>query len=241
MPDASFPLLDADTLAAQLQAAPATAFAGIHEAAQAGQVAAQLLLAQMYMEGKGVPRDGQAALLWYETAANNGHALAMNMLGRCHELGEATPVNCELAAVWYAKAADAGLDWGLYNHANLLATGRGVSKDVARALALYAQAARQGHAKSMNLLARHLEEGIETEADPQAALQWYKRSADAGDFRGQANYASILLQHGQVAPAAALLKQALAHGSPAFMAHIVPALTASEHAEIRALVAAPIP
>ena len=142
MSDSPALLLDANALTAQLQADPAAAFAVIRDAAQAGQVAAQLLLAQMHMEGKGTARDEPAALLWYETAANNGSPLAMNMLGRCHELGHATAPNHELAAVWYAKAADAGLDWGMYNHANLLATGRGVAKGGRRAHSLVQHPAR---------------------------------------------------------------------------------------------------
>ena len=35
------------------------------------------------------------------------------------------------------------------------------------------------------------------------------------------------------------LRLALAHGSPAFMAHIVPELAASPHPQVRALVAPP--
>ena len=165
MSDTPAPLLDADALSAQLQADPAAAFAVIRDAAQAGQVAAQLLLAQMHMEGKGTVRDEQAALLWYETAANNGSPMAMNMLGRCHELGQGTAHDPALAAVWY------------------------------------------------------------------------RRAAEAGDFRGQANYASILLQAGDIDQAVHWLQQALAHGSPAFMAHIVPSLAASTHPRIRELVA----
>ena len=103
--------------------------------------------------------------------------------------------------------------------------------------ALYTQAAHMGHAKSMNLLARHLEDGLDIERDPQAALAWYQRSAEAGDFRGQANLASILLQQGQIEQAVHWLRLALANGSPAFMAHIVPELAASPHPQIRALVA----
>ena len=229
--------LDADALAAWLQRSPQAAFDAVRQAAQAGQVPAQLALAQMYMDGKGTPADPHTALMWYAVAASNGSAAAMNMAGRCHELGQGTPVDCGLAAAWYRRAAEAGLDWGMYNLANLLATGRGVTRDAAAALALYRRAAHLGHAKSMNLLARHLEEGLETDRDPQAALAWYRRSAESGDFRGQANYASILLQHGQVEQAADLLRQALAQGSPAFMAHIVPELAASTHPQIRALVA----
>lgn len=236
MPDPVRPL-DADALAAHLRASPEDAFGAALEAAQAGQVAAQLLLAQMHMEGKGAARDPQAALLWYSVAANNGNPMAMNMLGRCHELGEGTPVDLALAAIWYRRAAEAGLDWGLYNYANLLATGRGTARDTAKALEFYTRAAHLGHAKSMNLLARHLEEGLDIPRDPQTALAWYRRSAESGDFRGQANYASILLQQGEVGRAADLLRQALAQGSPSFMARIVPELAASEHPQIRELVA----
>jgi len=236
MPEAAL-APDAGELAEWLRAAPEAAYGAVRQAAQAGQVAAQLALAQMFMEGKGVARDPQAGLMWYSVAASNGSATAMNMAGRCHELGEGTAADPSLAAAWYRRAADAGLDWGMYNLANLLATGRGVGKDVARALALYTQAAQLGHAKSMNLLARHLEEGLETPRDPQAALAWYRRSAESGDFRGQANYASILLQQGQVRQAAGLLRQALAHGSPSFLARIVPELAASPHPQIRELVA----
>ena len=236
MSEAALPL-DPDPLAGQLRASPEAAYDTVLQAAQAGQVAAQLALAQMLMEGKGVARDPQTGLMWYCVAASNEDATAMNMAGRCHELGEGTPVDFTLAAAWYRRAADAGLDWGMYNYANLLATGRGVGKNVAQALALYDRAAHLGHAKSMNLLARHLEDGLEVPCDPQAALAWYRRSAESGDFRGQANFASILLQQGQVEPAAHLLRQALAHGSASFMAHIVPELATSPHPQIRELVA----
>ncbi len=127
----------------------------------------------------------------------------------------------------------------MYNLANLLATGRGVAQDRRQALALYTRAAHLGHAKSMNLLARHLEDGLETARDPQAALDWYRRAAEAGDFRGQANYASILLQQARIDEALHWLRLALAHGSPAFMAHIVPQLAASPHPRVRALVDSP--
>lgn len=229
--------LDADELAGCLRTSLAVAFDAVSQAAQAGQVPAQLALAQMLMDGTGTLRDPPAALMWYSVAASNGSAAAMNLVGRCHELGEGTPLDFGLAAAWYQRATDAGLDWGMYNLANLLATGRGVARDVAAALALYERAARLGHAKSMNLLARHLEDGLETAPDPRAALVWYQRAADCGDFRGQANYASILLQQGQLEQALELLRQALAHGSPSFMAHIVPELAASPHPQIRELVA----
>ena len=70
--------IDSDALAALLQHDPQAAFARVRDAAQAGQVEAQLLLAQMHMEGKGTTQDASAARLWYETAANNGAPMAIN-------------------------------------------------------------------------------------------------------------------------------------------------------------------
>ncbi len=127
----------------------------------------------------------------------------------------------------------------MYNLANMTATGRGIAQDRAAALALYRRAALLGHARSMNLLARHLEEGWDTPRDPAAALEWYRRSAQAGDFRGQASYVSILLQQGDIEQAVHWLRRALAQGSPAFMAVTVPALAASPHAPVRAPVSGP--
>lgn len=202
-------------------------FCAVLSAAKTGDAAAQVLLAQMYMEGKGVGRNPEEAVLWYALAANLGEGMAMNMLGRCHEQGIGTPISNELAAVWYQRAAESGLDWGMYNYANLLSTGRGVQQDRPKALGLYRRGAEMGHAKSMNLLARHLEEGWETTRDPDAALYWYRRSAEEGDFRGQASYASILLQQGNEDEAVRWLQVALDSGSPSFLSVVLPELLAS--------------
>lgn len=235
MSEPGTPTLDVAALAAQLQHAPDIALATLAPIAQRGDPQAQLLLGQACMEGRGTAQDPAAAVLWFERAANAGLAIAMNMLGRCHELGQGTAQNLELAAVWYRKAADSGLDWGLYNLANLLGTGRGVGRDEPAAFALYLQAARLGHAKSMNLVGRCLEDGIGVAADPAAAPGWYRRSAEAGDFRGQASHASVLLAGGEVDAAVIWLQRALRHGSPAFLAHLRPALAGSPHPQVRAL------
>ena len=75
-------------------------------------------------------------------------------------------------------AAEAGLDWSQYNYANLLATGRGVAEDQPQALTFYRLAAEQGHAKSMNLVGRYLEDGRFCQRDLEAAVDWYRRSAE---------------------------------------------------------------
>lgn len=225
------------TLLARLPAEPRAVMAELAARAQAGDAAAQFVMGQALVEGRACAADADAAFGWFERAANAGLPLAMNMLGRCHELGTGTAVNHALAAVWYRQAADRGLDWGMYNLANLLATGRGVPRDEAAAYALYLRAANLGHAKSMNLVGRCLEDGVGVAADPDAAPAWYLRSARAGDFRGQAAWASLLLARGQLDEAIAWLERAIAHGSPAFLHTLRPQLETATEPRLRALAA----
>ncbi|MEA5123567.1 tetratricopeptide repeat protein [Xanthomonas floridensis] len=214
---------------------PEQAIASLRGAAAGHDSTAQLLLAQLYAEGRGVPADPATAMLWYEVAANAGQPAAMNQLGRCHELGFGTPVNDALAALWYRRAADHGLDWGMYNLAHLHASGRGVAQDQTQALALYRQAAECGHAKSMNFLARYLDQGLACTADPHAARDWYRRSAEAGDFRGQASYATLLADTGALDQAERWMRRAIAGGHAGFLRQLTALLGNAPQPRLRAL------
>ncbi|QJD68380.1 sel1 repeat family protein [Xanthomonas campestris pv. badrii] len=220
---------------ARLRTQPEQAIASLRRAAAGQDSAAQLLLAQLYAEGRGVPADPATAMLWYEVAANAGQPVAMNQLGRCHELGFGTPVNEALAALWYRRAADHGLDWGMYNLAHLHASGRGVAQDQTQALALYRQAAERGHAKSMNFLARYLDQGLACTADPHAARDWYRRSAEAGDFRGQASYATVLADAGALDQAERWMRRAIAGGHAGFLRQLTALLGNAPQPRLRAL------
>jgi TPR repeat protein len=60
----------------------------------------------------------------------------------------------------------------------------------------------------MNLVGRCYEEGIGVAADVGAAHDWYRRSAEAGDFRGQRSLASVLLEAGFIDEAEHWLRRA---------------------------------
>ncbi|CAD7715206.1 hypothetical protein LMG31884_15160 [Xanthomonas hydrangeae] len=218
-----------------LRTQPDQALALLRKTAARQDVEAQLLLAQIYAEGRGVAVDPAMAMLWYEVAANAGHAEAMNQLGRCHELGFGTACNIVLAALWYRRAAEHGLDWGMYNLAHLYGSGRGVAQDHVQALALYRTAAERGHAKSMNFLARYLDQGLACAADPIAARDWYRRSAEAGDFRGQASYATLLADAGDLDQAERWMRRAIAGGHAGFLQQLTPLLAGATHPRLRAL------
>jgi TPR repeat protein len=227
---------DAASVSEMLRADPDAGIAEIRRAARSGDVGAQALLGQIFLEGRGVAIDEAEGLHWHAVAASAGNVESMNMVGRCHELGRGTPIDEALAAVWYRKAANAGLDWGIYNYANLLATGRGIARDRPHAFALYRRAAAMGHAKSMNFVGRHYDEGWDVERDPEAAVDWYRRSAEGGDFRGQASYASVLAHEGRFDEAQRWLVRAIETGSAVFLETLARSLADSPHESFRALV-----
>jgi hypothetical protein len=171
----------------------------------------------MMLDGNGIDRDQPTAVRWFRRAANAGSAEAMNMVGRCYELGWGVPADATAAVTWYRRAAERGLNWGQYNLANRLLRGDGAPRDRRAAWDLYCLAATRGHAKSMNLVGRFLEEGWEVPRDPLQALAWYRRSAEAGDFRGQFNFAVALVGMGRIDEAHGWFRLAIENGSPGFL------------------------
>ncbi|AQS88616.1 hypothetical protein AA101099_0230 [Neoasaia chiangmaiensis NBRC 101099] len=164
--------------------------------AEQGHVLAQVQWGDILLNSVYLPRDPVRARQWFLIAAKAGYAPAHNMIGRCHHFGWGCPVDLTQAARRYEIAGQLGDPWGHYNFGILLMRGLGVTTDLRRALSLFRVAADAGHAKSMNLVARFTEEGWETARDPIAARDWYRRSAEGGDYRGQHNYATALLEQG---------------------------------------------
>jgi tetratricopeptide (TPR) repeat protein len=134
------------------------------------------------------------------------------MVGRCFDNGWATAEDPAAAAEQYHRAADAGHAWAQYNLGHLYLDGRGMPRDAVRAYAYYLRAAEQRHERAMNLAGRCCEEGWGRARDLDAAAGWYQRSAEAGYFRGQYNWASMLLNTGRAAEAAVWFERAVAGG-----------------------------
>ncbi|WP_179402146.1 tetratricopeptide repeat protein [Burkholderia guangdongensis] len=225
-------------LRAILSGPPERTAAWVAAAAENGIVDAQAVYGQVLLDGRGVPRDPAAALVWFRHAARADHPMAMNMLGRCYEFGWGTAACATVAVYWYRLAARAGLDWGMYNYATALALGNGVAEDRAGALAWFRRAAALGHAKSTNLIGGFYEDGWVVPADRAAAFEHYRRAAEAGDFRGQFNYARLLVERGRVDDALAWLARVPDTATPAFVAKMRAYLAASPVHALREAAAA---
>lgn len=226
-----------DKLAAAFGAPPEEAAPWVEAAAKYGMARAQTLWGQMLLDGHGVAQDRDAAFFWFGSAAGAGEPEGMNMLGRCHELGWGTAIDFGEAVAWFRRSAEAGFDWGQYNYANMLLRGDGVAMDRAAALGWYRAAAAQGHAKSLNMLARYMEEGWEMPRDPEGAVKLYLLSAERGDFRGQFNLGTLLTGLGRIEEAAHWFRESARLANEPFRRSLLTRLSDRPEPEIRAVIA----
>jgi uncharacterized protein len=175
----------------------------VYAIAAEGLPKAQLCYGRLLLEGTGVPKDAARALQWFQRAAASGDVEATNMVGRCLDNGWGTAEDPAAAAAQYERAAEAGDAWAQYNLGHLYLDGRGVAQDLRQAFGYYLRAAGQQHERAMNLVGRCYEQGWGTARDAAAAADWYRRSAEGGYFRGQYNWATVLLKANRLDEAAA--------------------------------------
>jgi hypothetical protein len=228
--------LSAPQLRALFVQEPERASGWVRIAAMDGLVEAQLCYGRMLLEGTGVPKDEAAALEWFRRAAARGDLDAVNMVGRCFDNGWGTAEDPATAAIHYRVAAEAGHAWARYNLGHLYLDGRGLPRDFMIAYTFYLLAAEQGHERAMNLVARCCEQGWGTPESFDAAAIWYERSAAAGYFRGQYNWATLLLKAGRVEEAAEWFGRAANGGTSAVRSAVLDAIAAAEeHEKLREL------
>lgn len=213
--------LPADELARRLSGPDRVAT--IRAAAEGGVAEAQVLYAQMLLDGDGVVRDEREAVGWFWKAAQKRHVMAINMVGRCYDLGWGVAIDKALAAKWYGVAANLGFDWAMYNLATLMTLGEGVPKDRPGAFALFRKAAELGgpaRAKALNFIGSFHEDGWVVERDVDEAARFYAIAAQEGDFRGMFNHARMLFAVGRDAEADRWIEKSLSLGNPRFCAQV---------------------
>ncbi len=220
---------------AALIESPAKAASWVYAAATAGNIDAQLAWANMLLDGHGTKRDPARAFRWFGIAALSKRADAINMLGRCHERGWGTPIDFEKAAACYGDAAEKSLDWAQYNLASLMLDGKIATRDSDKAFDLLMKAVKQGHIKSLNLVGHCYEHGSGCSKNMNEAEQWYFRSAEGGDFRGQYRYSELLFSRGLVDEALLWLRAAIGSAPARFCAELADQLLTHPEPRLRAM------
>lgn len=77
----------------------------VRELAEAGDAAAQMVLALGYSNGSGVAKDAGQAFAWAKRAADQGRADAQNFVGYCYDRGEGVTADAYAAVAWFRRAA----------------------------------------------------------------------------------------------------------------------------------------
>ncbi|HEY9211286.1 MAG TPA: tetratricopeptide repeat protein [Ancylobacter sp.] len=223
-----------EVLRTRISESPEQAARWVEAAALNGLINAQLAWGQMLVDGHGVARDPKAGLRWFRVAANAGSLEGINMVGRAYELGWGVGIDRGEAALHYRAAAARGHAWAQFNLATLLLNGSGVVPDRREALHWYARSARGGNVKAMTMIGRYVELGWDRPARPIAALRWYRRGAQGDDYRGQFDYARLLLTTtGRLDLALPWFERAVEGGVPLFCRQMAEGLREAPAPELR--------
>jgi TPR repeat protein len=142
-------------------------------AAECGHKKSQYVLATMYLDGRGTPKNLALAYYWFHRAAEQGDPESLNKLGWMCEAGLGVPRNQEKAVNWFRQAAERGHLEAQFNLAAKYDNGEGVLQNDAEAVRWYRLAAEQGLADARFFLAQALEAGQGAPKNIEEALDWY--------------------------------------------------------------------
>jgi uncharacterized protein len=163
--------------------------AQIKAAAEKGDATAQHYLGRIHMEGRIIPRDTNAAVMWYEKAVAQDFPNSQLNLGIWLYNGErGRGPDRKRGLQLLRKAAETGAPNAHHHLARALET----EGNPAEAAENFQKAAAGGIVESMSRLGYLHEYGI-IERDYQKAYSWYKKAADAGDVRAMAALAEMLI------------------------------------------------
>lgn len=168
-----------------------------------GDARAELALAYLYRDGKGVPRDYAEAMRWAHRAADRGDADARDFVGWMYFDGLGVRRSPEIAAGYFKSAAgkSAAAAWNL---GQCYFAAQGVDHDVPKALETWKKAAAMGHGRSAATAAMVYLAGEGVAPDPTAARALAERAAELNDPTGLVVLGEMHFQAGEVAQARAL-------------------------------------
>ena len=178
-----------------------TAFRLALKRAEAGDPAAQTLIAELYDRGLGVARNRKEAAGWYGLAAEQDYAPAQFAYAVKLLAGDQIAQDRGKARDLFEKAAQAGHPVAQFNLAQMLVEERPGQAGLRAAMPLFEAAAAQGIADAYYAMALIREKGHDgSPPDLAEARQWMAKAARAGFDTAQVELA-IWLSNGKGGPA----------------------------------------
>lgn len=126
---------------------PQAGFQTFQQQALAGNAEAMNGLAQIYIQGIGIPANDALALEWFEKAAQNGFAKAYYNLATLYREGVSIPKDLPKAVSYFEKAAKAGDLSGYARWGEMVKNGQGATKDYPLAMDIFKKGADLGSAQ----------------------------------------------------------------------------------------------
>lgn len=157
------------------------AFKKYLQAAELGQLDAQVNLGFYYTVGHGTKRDDEKAALWFRRAAERGHKVAQSNLAGLYTSGRGVKRDYTLALKWARLAAAQGYPAAYGRLGYLYRHGLGVKRDYAKSMQWYLKAANKGHAWSMAEIGNLYENALGVKRDLKKAARWYRLAAKRGN------------------------------------------------------------
>ena len=157
------------------------ALASLERHAALGFAAAQSLVADMYFNGEGKPKDQAKAMELFFDAAGKGDTWALSTLGSIFENGEGVRRDPTRAFEYYKRCVEQGGVYANNSLARCYENGTGTDVDYVSALACYKLAAEASTSKRPLLsVGRMYEEGKGTERDLERAIAVYEQAVAHG-------------------------------------------------------------
>jgi len=139
-----------------------------------GNIRTQSILAGIYLNGVGTPRDEKTALKWYLEAARGGDFASQFQVGMMYRDGIGTDKDSKKAIEWLSLSGRNGHIRAKTELALMFRRGIGVDRDIPASLEWYKDAASYGDANSMYQLAIIYRDGIGVDKNMEIANKWFK-------------------------------------------------------------------
>jgi enhanced entry protein EnhC len=159
------------------------------QAANEGDVNAQLFLAAAYLYGVGVKQNMDTASRYYIDAAKSGNALAQYALAE-NFINSRHSSNNKLGLIWLSKSAANGNPKALTKLGMIYIAGKLATKDLNKGISLLNQAAAQNYAPAQCELASI----ALTQGDSIKALEWFDKAIAQHNPQSYLQLAHVYLQ-----------------------------------------------
>lgn len=147
---------------------------------KAGDEASEYHLAEMYMDGLGVPQSMAQAIRLFSPSAERNTAVSIYKIGDIYARGDHTVARDYTKALQYLqRAAGLGFARAQNDIGYMLEQGMGLPKNLAEAVKWYRVAGEQGWGQSQVNLGRLYENGTGVPKDLKEAYYWYRLAGNS--------------------------------------------------------------